>query len=170
MSASRSSAVVDLTEDEDLLMDLSWLRGNTRSQPAPAAEAAHAHSGTAAAVQQQQLPAVRATIPSGRVKQDPSAPSASQAHAHAVLLARAQAEAQMREAAQTGASSAASAASAMPPPSSSASAAQQAQADQPHFRFQVELMDRKNMVTIDLDVLLHKAPEQQDYSLCRMVD
>lgn len=133
MSASQS-AVVDLTEDEDLLMDLSWLRGSTGSQPGPAAATAQAQSSTAATVQPQQLPAVGAATPSARVKQDPSGPSASQAYPHAVLLARAQAEAQMRAASQAGA---ASATSAMPPPSSSASAAQQAIADQPHFRFQV---------------------------------
>lgn len=163
MSASRSSsAVVDLTEDEDLLMDLSWLRGTTG--PAPAAAAAPAQSGTATTLQQQQLPAVRATMPSGLVKQDMSAPSASQAHTHAVLLARAQAEAQTRAAAQAGA---ASAASAMTLPSNGASAAQQAQADQPHFRFQVMLMDRQGIVMLKLCMLLHEAPKQPDDLLSR---
>ena len=135
-NSASGSSVVDLTGDEDLLVDLSWLRRSGGPQSGPQTGQVQAQHGTAGTAQQ--LYPIHGALPLGsQVKQDPvlQAPSA-----HAASLNPIQAQALAQAAAQASAAASAAASSASRPASSSSVADNSALADQPHSRPQVSLL------------------------------
>ncbi len=137
-NSASGSSVVDLTGDEDLLVDLSWLRRSGGPQSGPQTGQVQAQHGTAGTAQQ--LYPIHGALPLGsQVKQDPVL-QATPAHAASLNPIQAQALAQAAAQASAAAAASAAASSASRPASSSSVADNSALADQPHSRHQVSLL------------------------------